>query len=281
MSETHFRKWLYFPFQDITHDATMPGNRERYEQKYKSRLIVKQKGDPRCLADIHDDEMLIIAGHGLPDQSAIGVTDNKGAKHEIKISSPEIDVHFYSVKPTQITMTANDLAKELDETAGLPKNHMYINLITCGGAGMVAVDDTKFMGKDGVFTAPVVDNSHQHMAECLASVLAKALGLRGYTQVLVKGYPGFVNAMGQQKTLTVEASSDASKDKKQAKSPTQRAAMEEYAEEKFDKNEWPANIRPAYQAFEKNGPKRPVQNMVTRIGKVVRSAWRAKYRLNR
>jgi hypothetical protein len=87
---------------------------------------------------------------------------------------------------------------------------------------MVAVDDTKFMGKDGVFTAPVVDNSHQHMAECLASVLAKALGLRGYTQVLVKGYPGFVNAMGEQKTLTVEASSDASKEKKQAKSQVQQ-----------------------------------------------------------
>jgi len=253
MSERHFRKWLYFPFQDISHDAEMPGNRKRYEEKYGERLIVKQKGDPRCLADIHDDEMLIIAGHGLPDKSAIGVTDHAGVKHDIKISSPEINVTFHSVKPTQITITANDLAKELDETAELPKTHIYIKLITCGGAGMVAVDDnTKSKGKNGVTTdIPIVPNSHQHMTECLASVLAKALGLRGYTQVLVKGYPGFVNAMGQQKTLIVEATSDASQEKKQAKSPTQQAAMAKYANEKFAKNEWPANIRPAYEAYEK------------------------------
>jgi hypothetical protein len=30
----------YFPFQDTTHDPTMPKNKERYETKYRERLIV-------------------------------------------------------------------------------------------------------------------------------------------------------------------------------------------------------------------------------------------------
>jgi hypothetical protein len=115
-----FRKWLYFPFTDITNDATMPGNKKRYEEKYGERLIVRQKGQLASLVDIGDDEMLIIAGHGLPDSQKIGVTTNPGVKKHIVIASHEIDVLFTEVAPTQVTMTANDLADELLVEAKLP-----------------------------------------------------------------------------------------------------------------------------------------------------------------
>jgi hypothetical protein len=46
-------------------------------------------------------------------------------------------------------------------------------------------------------------------ADCLASVLAKAMAQPGrdFTRLLVRGYPGFVNAVGVQKFLSIESAS--------------------------------------------------------------------------
>ncbi|MGH7078387.1 MAG: hypothetical protein ACREFU_09835 [Acetobacteraceae bacterium] len=195
------KKWLYFPFDDISKDPTMPGNRKRYEEKYKANLTVVMLGD--LLHLVGDDEMFIIAGHGLPGSSEIGITTGPGKTKAHRVLG--IDA--------QSTMTANDLADHLLK-AGLPKTHKYIKLISCGSAGMVAVDD-KNATIDSSDTknpkvAAVTVTTHIHEAECLASVLAAALGKRDYNDVLVKGYPGFVNAMNPQKTVSVEGTSEAS-----------------------------------------------------------------------
>lgn len=194
------QKWLYFPFNDISQDTTMPQNRKRYEEKYQTRLTVAFKGD--SLSGVKDDDMLIIAGHGLPNSDKIGVTTNPGTKI----------LGVTVVAPTQATMTANDLADEI-ATARLPDSHRYIKLITCGGGGMAAVDDKNATITNNKVTAIPV-TTHSHATDCLASVLAKALGQRGYNSVMVKGYPGFVNGQGAQKTVSVEGTSDTSQKKK-------------------------------------------------------------------
>jgi len=245
MSERHFRKWLYFPFKDITQDPTMPGNKDRYEKKYGDRLIVRQKGELASLADVHDDEMLIIAGHGLPNSSRIGITTDPGKKKQFVISSGETVV-FTEVSPTQATITANDLADELLVEAKLSQTHKYIKLITCGGAGMVRADDANVTWdeKRQVTAAPIVANSHEHMADCLASVLAKALGQRGYKNVMVKGYPGFVGAMEQQKRVLVEGASPQSQEERQ-RTDAQRDEVEKKTTVDFAKT-WAGDVRPKF-----------------------------------
>jgi hypothetical protein len=184
------RKWLYFPFKDISKDTSMPQNKLRYEEKYGEDLSIAFKGD--SLRTVQNDEMLIIAGHGLPKMAKIGVTTETG------LAIGPIDL----ISPTQITTTANDLADEL-LAAKLPVTHKYIKLITCGGAGMVSVDDAKAKVVDGKVTAVDVV-LHTHDTDCLGSVLAKALGQKGYDNIMVKAYPGFVNATGAVKSVSVE-----------------------------------------------------------------------------
>ncbi|MGH7121068.1 MAG: hypothetical protein ACREFP_19115 [Acetobacteraceae bacterium] len=205
-------KWLYFPFDDVSQDKTMPGNRQRYETKYRQNLTVVGKG--QLLSLVGDNDMFIIAGHGLPNSSRIGVTTEKGTSFDLGLLggiAKRVTMTFSH--GTQVSITADDLADQL-LLAHLPPSHKYIKLITCGGAGMAAVDETKATYDPGkpqksetLTFIPVTGHSHED--DCLASVLAKALGLRGYGAVLVKGYPGFVDAMGQQKMVTVEVTSAA------------------------------------------------------------------------
>ncbi len=187
------RKWLYFAFDDISQDPTMPGNCKRYEEKYGADLTVVMKGESLSL--VESDDMLIIAGHGLPHTSDIAITTGPATKKSHKILGI----------PAQTTMTANDLADQLKKS-GLPIKHKYIKLLTCGGAGMVAVDDENAKIDNGKVTAITV-SKHIHEHECLASVLAASLGKRDYNDVRVKGYPGFVDATKQQKMVSVEGTS--------------------------------------------------------------------------
>ncbi|MGH2390957.1 MAG: hypothetical protein ACRDIE_22380, partial [Chloroflexota bacterium] len=201
-------KWLYFPFDDVSNDPTMPGNRQRYESKYGQDLTVVGKG--QLLSLVGDNEMFIIAGHGLPNSSRIGITTELGTKLDLgKFFGNVKTVTMTFAQSTQVSVTADDLADQL-LLSHLPPSHKYIKLITCGGAGMAAVDEAKAQyGADKKTPTAIPVTGHSHETDCLASVLAKALGLRGYRGVMVKGYPGFVNAMGQQKTVTVEATSAA------------------------------------------------------------------------
>lgn len=184
-------KWLYFPFKNIDSDPSMPKNLQRYQAKYGAGLTVRKLGN--LLLDVPDDDMLIIAGHGLPGDDRIGVTVTADSLFGTLFGST-----------TQQSMTANDLAKLLLRS-GLPLGHKRIKTITCGGAG-IAVADTAGARLDATGTK-VVDLPLKEVksVDCFASVLSQAMLKRGYRRLLVRGYPGFVNATGLQKMITVES----------------------------------------------------------------------------
>src|SRR5262245_32583445 len=101
----------------------MPGNLTRYQNKYGSNLTVRQFCDGNLVSGVGDDEVVIVAGHGLAGDEEIGVT-----------AMAEVAGFFgKKVKEVQVTLTANDLAAMLD-AALLPKTHKYIKTISCGGA---------------------------------------------------------------------------------------------------------------------------------------------------
>ena len=186
-------KWLYFPFKNIDNDPTMPRNLKRYQDKYGANLTVRRLGN--LLLDVPDDDMLIIAGHGLPKDSRIGVT----------VIEDSLFGTLFS-KTTQETLTANDLAKLLMRS-GLPSGHRYLKTISCGGAGMAVADDTNVrMDSSGgkVMELPLKEVKS---VDCFASVLSQAMRELGYYRLLVRGYPGFVNACGLQKLVTMESGS--------------------------------------------------------------------------
>jgi hypothetical protein len=95
------------------------------------------------------------------------------------------------------TKTANDLAEQM-MAQGLPKTHQSILLMNCWGGG----DSTMAPGKSPDMTGtatkgltPVSDvvKTNTGYLQCLASVVAKAFGLKGYRSILVGGFPGIVS----------------------------------------------------------------------------------------
>jgi hypothetical protein len=119
-------------------------------------------------------------------------------------------------KTLQITLQANYHADRTSQ-AGLNKGHKYIKLITCGGAGMAIADENSIvwkdasvpMGKRKIKDVASISLASVDAANCLASVLAKAMAQPGrdFTQLLVRGCPGFVDANGLQRFLSLESSS--------------------------------------------------------------------------
>jgi hypothetical protein len=187
---------LYFPFKDITADPSMPLNLKRYKDKYADRLTVRQLGDGNRLDNVGDDDMFIIAGHGLPNDNRIGVS--------VKYDSPVGSILAFFGQTREETITANDLANIL-MGSGLPKGHKYIKTLTCGGAGMATADtaNARFNSTNTkVLDLPLKEVKSEN---CFASVLAIAMRERDYYQLLVKGYPGFVNATELEKTVTMES----------------------------------------------------------------------------
>jgi hypothetical protein len=206
-------KYLYFPFQnDIDYDPSMPSNKKRYADNYGNNLQVIQY--PGSLAQVQNDETLIVAGHGLPGNGKIGLSIDDPGTPLMERAGRFLGNH--RPKTLQVTLQTNDLADRISQ-AGLNKGHKYIKLITCGGAGMAVADVNSIVWKDAnvpmngrkiedvssIFLASV------STADCLASVLAKAMAQpgRNFTRLLVRAYPGFVDANGVQKFLRLESSS--------------------------------------------------------------------------
>jgi hypothetical protein len=210
-------KWLYFPLpNDIKDDPTMPANKKRYEDKYNKwfeerKLEVVQY--PGSLDKVQIEDTLIVAGHGLPGNENIGLSvDNPNTPMQERI---ERFVGRHRPNTMQVTLQANDLADRISQ-AGLKKEHKYIKLITCGGAGMAVADMNSIVlkqgvekGKETIGDVVSISLASVNTANCLASVLAIAMAQqpRGFTQLLVRGYPGFVNATHLQKFLTLETTS--------------------------------------------------------------------------
>lgn len=196
-------RWLYIPFANIQDDPTMPGNKKRYTDKYQARIGVIHH--PEKLNDVDNDDVLIIGGHGMPGSKEIGVSvlDNNVSWHEMAARK------LYNKPPatTYDTLTAHSLAERIFGS-DLDLGHKHIKLLTCGGAGMAIVDAAGLNYADANNRHPAAWNfggMAKSVQDCLVAVFAEEMGKKGYDKIMVRGYPGFVNAMGQDKTLTVES----------------------------------------------------------------------------
>jgi hypothetical protein len=164
--------YLYFPFRDYQDDNQYVGTRKRYENKYgwsnenkhgesnqqvfipRGKGLIGRKANP--LSIVRENDVLIIMGHGSSvNRSTISVKQGntyKGKSH-------------------------NRLADQL-RSEGLSKRHKVIKLVSCyaGGDLTIDVDNHRWKGDygEGYF----------------AQLLAKALGKRGYTSVIVGGCAG-------------------------------------------------------------------------------------------
>lgn len=206
------RIWVYFPFKDIEHDPTMPSNAKRYREKYKNFQGVLMRDD--SLGNVQNDDMLIVAAHGLPgnsNQIAVSVLNPD-------VSTMEKAARILTNRPPATmfdTIEANDLA-DLIKKNGLDLGHKRIKFITCGGAGMGVIDPDSVKWKSGkgatIAGSTIGDVTGadfaqlKHNTDCFAAVFARAMHKRDYLQLRVRAYPGFVNAQALQKIITLEFS---------------------------------------------------------------------------
>jgi hypothetical protein len=174
--------YLYFPFNDYKKDGAQGGLQDFLEDQDKSfrfEVIVRGKGlmGSRVLARVADDDLLMCCGHG-------------------DIAKPN-ELYLCTSEGTTV-MTANDLAAQL-ETSGLPKTHQSILLLNCWGGGNSSLSPGTVQGAGpggtkGQTSPGSVVVTNNGYGQCLASVVAKALGGRSYRSILVGGFPGTVTS---------------------------------------------------------------------------------------
>lgn len=174
--------YLYFAFTNYKDDIQHVMTRKRYEKKYgkssgnkhgeknKHVFLYRKQGlihrDPTPLRVVEQDDVLIIMGHGGKDET------NKICVKQ-KTKGGKVQYEF---------KTQDQLAAQL-EAEGLSKNHKVIKLISCyaGGASSIDSDNNQF-----------IDANPDK--EFFAQLLAKALGRRGYRNIVVGGYAGTVGS---------------------------------------------------------------------------------------
>lgn len=154
--------FLYFPFANYKKDEVLAedvGDLKKAGVEFK---LIKKSW--RCLTRVGDDAILMIAGHGDEGSGQISMEGPKGEK----------------------SLGATDLADQL-ASYGLSKKHQSILLLTCFGGGGLK---NKPQGAPRVVGSGPLDLRSNAAGQCLASILAKALGKRGYLSILVGGWPG-------------------------------------------------------------------------------------------
>jgi hypothetical protein len=161
--------FIYYPFDDWLFDTVIANTEEFMRNVDKTfEFSVIYVGDG--LAAVGDDDLVCVNAHG-----------NIEKPDEMYLKSPLGNE----------TKTANDIADQM-VSEGLPRTHQSILLLNCWGGGSSELRPGAAPGTDLV-TAPsdLVVTKNGYLA-CLASVFAKALGLRSYSSILVGGFPGVV-----------------------------------------------------------------------------------------
>jgi hypothetical protein len=167
---------------------------ERYKKEYDTEITIVYNtwpGYSSKLQDVKDYEMLIIVGHGDIDKGGKKNSEKIGIQEESIIGGPKKEGFFGLGDNEKTIITANDLAKMLERN-GLPKSHVLIKTTSCCGGGLAR----EVNGRIGLIDNP-----------CFASVLAKALyNLKptGYQNIIVGGYPGYVQVHTRFKNGTPE-----------------------------------------------------------------------------
>ncbi len=154
--------FLFFPWKSYAQDDVLAGDIGDLRAAGVQFTVLKKSW--RCMSRVNDEALIMIAGHGGEGSDSISMEGPRGEK----------------------SLTADDLAELLDKL-GLAKTHQSILLLTCYGGG--AMEDRASTAPRIVGTGSYTVRSNSN-GQCLASILAKAMGLRGYRSILVGGWPG-------------------------------------------------------------------------------------------
>ena len=138
------------------------------------------------LKDVDDNHIVLIDGHGGDRIDRIQARQSayQGMTQRQRDASK---------------LTAEQLAERLEKD-GLPKTHKTIRLLACYGGG------STLKGRDGNYLPAIQHNNHQNHA--YAQRLARALHARGYTNIVVGGYPGSVHIRDANSKKAVAAQQD-------------------------------------------------------------------------
>ena len=170
--------WLFHPFTNQDQDPVFrnqPAMLERAGMEF-TQIASSQ------LKDIDGSDLLLIAGHGDVGSDKLRLVSSQGNR----------------------SMDASTLAVLLAKW-GLKKTHESILLLTCfsggsatspaGAQGPLSKGEESLPAAAQAVRRPVtslqITNNKAH--ECLASILALALGLQGYYSILVGGWPGILS----------------------------------------------------------------------------------------
>lgn len=164
-------RYLYLPFSHYSADPSYTGTVDRY--KRKGHKVIEHSYGWKPLRVLKAADVLIIMGHGGSGPTSRGL-----------ISVKRVDTRGNTSYANQ---TFNDLAAQI-ESDGLPKSHNVIKSLTCYGGGAYKLDAN---------TDSLVGSAYEYFAQ----LLAKSLGLRGYSNVKVGGYPGTVGSTTDQKKV--------------------------------------------------------------------------------
>lgn len=177
--------YMYFPFKGYLSDS-YAGGMESFlrsqDGSFEFTVVPQAKSGmlgSRVLARIGDDDLILAVSHGDTDHP-----------DEMYLFSPSVSE----------TMTANDLVDQM-LSEGLPKTHQSILLMNCWGGGdsnMAAgkSPDMSGVGAMGLAAPSDIATIKNGYLQCLASVLGKAFGIKGYRSILVGGFPGVVTQSG-------------------------------------------------------------------------------------
>jgi len=174
------RIYLYFPFTNWEEDSVLKNDVKGFK-KVGLEFELAERSTEKCLAPVNDDDLLIISGHGGVGSANISMVGATG----------------------RVRLPASSLA-DLLATDGLPKTHQSILLITCYGGGMSSItsaegnadlsgSEQSSVPSKAASTRVAAKNLElisNKAGECLASILAKGLGMKGYYSILVGGWPG-------------------------------------------------------------------------------------------
>lgn len=166
--------WLYIPFPDLTNDPTVRMMANDLRQAGLRFRAVDDDAGGSFLAGVQDDDLLLLGAHGLANYNTIFIKGAAGMD----------------------ALSADQLAGRIT-AAGLRKTHETLLLLTCSGGGrsVMKVDTEAMSVTPQMMTldfgqygraGPVARSPYK----CLASVLGKALGQRGYRSIQVGGFPG-------------------------------------------------------------------------------------------
>lgn len=168
--------YVYYPFPEASALSANRSVLKRFTEKYSSSAnnshdenagnrvgkILRYKGDR--LADVKDDDMLMISSHG-------------GATDPTTIVS---DLGVREMFNSDERLTANDLAKQLSG-ADLPKSHVLIKMLSCYAGGVLT------QSNDGPTRSGMGATGEDFFAKLLAVALRSDFQ---YDAIIVGGFAG-------------------------------------------------------------------------------------------